>query len=103
MIIQSFTVGCDKWGYPLICGDICKYKINKKEYRGMIIYDEDSYAFAFEQLDNQFPIIMMDKIDYGTIEKLLNIRDINPEFSDCNKWIDLYNANLFSLEHIKTK
>jgi len=66
-------IGYDGKGNELEVYDICKFKINKKEYEGMIRYDEGEYAFIFEMLDNNFPAVLMNKVDFGSIEKIANV------------------------------
>lgn len=61
MIIPNLVIGTDRYGHKLHCGDICKFEIKLqrhkcedkvKKMKGMIVYDEDSYAYAFETLDD---------------------------------------------------
>lgn len=39
----------------------------------MVLYEEEDFAFAFEMLDNQFPCILMNKVDRDSIEKIVNV------------------------------
>jgi hypothetical protein len=73
-------VGLDKNGQKLDIGDICKFvliedpdHVDRFEREGMIDYDEDSFSFAFEMLDPQFPIVLMQYAKAGTIEKIVNV------------------------------
>ena len=81
MIIRNLIVGTDKYGHKIECGDICKFKIKlqrpKKEakieeLKGMVIYDEDSYAFAFETLDDYAPLLLMYCAELHSIEKIFS-------------------------------
>lgn len=54
-------------------GDICAFKIDKKQYEGMIMYDEDVFAFVFEMEDDKFPCVYMLKADLDSIEKICNV------------------------------
>lgn len=66
-------IGRDKDNKKLQIGDICNFKLDNKDYEGMIIYDEESFAFAFEMKDDSFPEILMSKIDYSSISKIINV------------------------------
>lgn len=94
MIIKNIAIGNDKYGHMLFCGDICKYKIKDAGYKGMIFYESSEYSFAFEQTDDSFPIVMMDVVDSGTIEKLVSVQHMNSEFPEYDEWIGIYNSNL---------
>lgn len=67
------NIGFDKNGNALQMGDICSFKLKKEKHEGMIVYDEESYAFAFEMKDNNFPMLLMCKADFGSIEKIINV------------------------------
>lgn len=104
MIIPNLVVGNDKYGHRLICGDICFFDVklqrpNKEEsietLKGMIVYDPDSYAYAFETLDDYAPIICMYCAEYGSIEKLFEANISNFEnIPNGNEWREIYNKNL---------
>ncbi len=94
MIIQNLIIGNDKFGEKLRCGDICEYEINKVKIRGLIVYDEDTYSFAFEQLDDNFPITLMSAVEHGTIEKSINMDRATKNYPDYDKWKKIYNSNL---------
>lgn len=104
MIIPNLIIGTDRYGHRLQCGDICKFKINLRRPRedekieelyGMIVYDESSYAYAFETLDDYAPILCMYCVEYGTIEKLFEANADNfNNIPDGNKWKEMYNNNL---------
>lgn len=104
MIIPNLVIGNDKYGYKLQCGDICRFKIKlqrpkreKKveELKGMIIYDPDSYAYAFETLDDYAPILCMYCTEYGSVEKLFEANENNfNNITDGDKWKEIYNSNL---------
>lgn len=84
MVIQNMVVGKDRFGKELRCGDICSFQLrmdndkkNKQELKnlkGIIIYDEDAYAFAFETLDDRIPEILMYVAEYGSIEYEVSIK-----------------------------
>ena len=106
MIIPNLIIGHDKHGHPLKCGDICSFivtlqddkdSINGTEYtlKGMIIYDEDSYAYAFETLFSKAPLLLMYTAEYRTIEKLFDSNETNFEFiPDGDKWREIYKNNI---------
>lgn len=60
-------VGKDKKGKELYCGDVCRFITNNQSINGMIVYDDDSYAFAFVTLSESTPVILMHCVDAGTI------------------------------------
>ena len=104
MIIPNLVVGKDVYGHDLKCGDICSFDIelerpkcgkNIEKMMGMIIYDEDSYAFAFETLDNYAPLLLMYCAELRSIEKLFSASldnfDNIPHGSD---WKEIYNNNV---------
>ena len=66
-------VGFDKKNDKLQIGDICTFTINKVKYEGMIMYDEDVFAYVFEMEDDKFPSVFMLKADLGSIEKIINV------------------------------
>ena len=104
MMMQNLVVGIDRYGHKLQCGDICKFKINLQrpkceeqieEMKGMIIYDEDTYSFAFETLDNYAPLLLMQCTELRSIEKLFeaNLDNFN-NIPDGDKWKEIYNNNV---------
>ena len=68
-------IGKDKDNKKLQVGDICNFKIDNKDYEGIIIYDEESYAFAFEMQSDCFPMVLMSKADFGSISKIINVSE----------------------------
>lgn len=101
MILNNIIIGLDKKGSKLMCGDICTYKYRRPtgetiSSRGIIIYDEDSYSFAFEQLDDNFPIILMYHVERDSINKVYNVMDIDADVPNADKWVEIYNSNLLS-------
>lgn len=108
MIIPNLIIGTDKHGNKLQCGDICKFEIKLQrtkrdeeieELRGMIVYDESSYAYAFETLDDYAPILCMYCAEYGTIEKLFEANAVNfDNIPDGDKWREIYNSNLMEIK-----
>ena len=53
--------------------------------KGIIIYDQDSYAFAFETLDDSAPILLMHVTEYGSIEYEVSIsKNYGFMERDCN-------------------
>lgn len=98
MIIQNLIIGNDKFGEKLRCGDICEYEINKMQRKGLIVYDEDTYSFAFEQIENEFPIALMSAVDFGTIEKSINMDRITRNYPNYDKWKEIYNNNLWIIK-----
>lgn len=104
MIIPNLVIGTDRYGHKLHCVDICKFEIKLqrhkcedkvKKMKGMIVYDEDSYAYAFETLDDFAPILCMYCAEYRTVEKLFeaNIDNFN-NIPDGDKWREIYNNNV---------
>lgn len=91
MVIQNLIVGIDKHGKELRCGDICNFQLRVtgrrkdviKNMKGVIVYDEDSYAFAFATLDESAPILLMHAVEYGSIEYEVSIQG-NAFIERCN-------------------
>lgn len=104
MIIRNISVGEDAYGHKLQCGDICIFKINLQrpkceekieEMKGMIIYDEDTYSFAFEALDNYASVLLMSCAEFKSIEKLFDSNSINfSNMPDGDRWKEIYNNNV---------
>ena len=104
MILRNIIVGNDKYGHILECGDICSFDVrlqrpNSPEsiesIRGMIIYDEDSFAFAFETLDDFAPILLMSCAELHSIERLFEANKTNFEFMpNGSEWKEIYRKNL---------
>jgi len=120
-------VGRDKHGKELRCGDICTFTIkvessgfNRKKdivplksMLGVIVYDQDSYAFAFETLDDNAPMLLMHVVEYGSIEYVVSIGSDCSFFERCgdggmrkatycddetaSKWHRIYRSNLQEL------
>lgn len=85
-LLQS--IGYDNEGKPLFVGDTCEFLLKlsrptneydrqgKRIYStdicrlsGTIVYDHDSYAYAFKTCDDYCPIILMYCAEYGSIKK----------------------------------
>jgi|GEM_PF-5770661 len=98
MIIQNLIIGTDAQGKELRCGDICSYKYTNIESQGMIVYDEETYSFAFEQLDNKFPMILMSLVELDSIKRLKNINQITNNYSNAKEWKEIYNNNLWVIK-----
>lgn len=104
MIIPNLIVGIDRYGHKLQNGDICKFKIilqrpkceeKVEEMKGMIVYDEDTYSFAFETLDNYAPILLMNCAELRSIEKLFEANENNfDNIPNGDKWREIYNNNV---------
>lgn len=75
-------VGYDKNNKKLDWGDICKFTIDKKQYEGMIDYDEDCFAYTFEMKDDKFPCVLMSKADINSIEKIIGVWSTCPGEDD---------------------
>ena len=71
--MRNNCVGRDKNGLELNLGDICKFTIKEKEYVGMIMYDEQEFSYVFDMLDDNFPCVLMNKVDMESISKIINI------------------------------
>jgi len=103
MIISNLIIGTDSCGHKLQCGDVCEFKIKERneeirELKGMIVYDEDSYAYAFETLDDYAPILCMN-CAYGAVKKLFEANEDNfNNIPDGDKWKEIYNNNLMVLK-----
>ena len=107
MIMNNVIVGTDKYGHKLQCGDICKFDIKLQHskceekietIKGMIVYDEDSYGFAFETLDEYAPLLLMYCAELRTIEKLFEANKNNfDNIPDGEKWREIYNNNVKEL------
>lgn len=76
------NIGIDRKGNELQIGDICTFKLKNEKYEGMIVYDEESYAFAFEMKNDSFPMLLMYKADFESIEKIINVMStkLNDEY-----------------------
>lgn len=104
VIINNLIIGTDSCGHKLQCGDICSFHIrNRKEeisdLKGMIVYDEDSYAFVFETLDDYAPILCMCCAEYGTVKKLFEANEDNfNNVPDGKRWKEIYNNNLITIK-----
>ncbi len=108
MIIPNLIIGKDRHGHKLHCGDICSFKIKLKrskqeeeieELKGMIVYDEDSFAYAFETLDDDAPLLCMYGVEYRTVEKLFEANADNfNNIPDGDKWKEIYNNNLMVIK-----
>ena len=108
MIIPNLIIGTDRYGHKLQCGDICSFEIKLQrpkreeeieELKGMIVYDEDSYAYAFETLDDYAPILCMYCAEYGSVKKLFEANADNfNNIPDGDKWKEIYNSNLKKME-----
>lgn len=68
-------IGADSKGQNLDIADICSFKIEiegeAKELEGMVVYDEESFAYAFEMQDDNFPIVLMNKTT--NIKRIINV------------------------------
>lgn len=104
MIIPNIIIGTDKYGNKLFCGDVCLFEIKLRrpkeeekieKLKGMIVYDEDSYAFSFETLDGFAPILCMYCAEYGSVEKLFEANATNfSNVPDGDLWKGIYNNNV---------
>jgi hypothetical protein len=97
IIMLAITVGTDRCGRKLFVGDICLFKAqlgeSMHELKGMIIYDEDTYSFAFTTLDNYLPIILMGCVELGSIEKLYEGNQSNfQNMPNGARWKKIYNS-----------
>ena len=111
MIIKNFVIGKDNTGKELQCGDICDFEVRLQRrnnlkndepeiMRGMIVYDEDSYAFAFETLDDFAPLLCMYTAEYGSIKKVYDVdKDNYYNIPNGAEWRDMYirNASVWPL------
>ena len=86
-------LGHDNKHQELSIGDICKFKIEDREYEGMVVYDEESFAYAFEMKDDKFPIVLMSIADLGSIEKIINVWSNQPNKDDYGFYRELVNEN----------
>ena len=75
-------VGYDKNGQKLNWGDICKFRIQDKEYEGMIDYSEDCFAYTFEMKDDKFPSVLMNVAERDSIEKIIYVWSTQPNKDD---------------------
>ena len=108
MIINNIIVGKDVYGHKLQCGDVCLFKVNLQrpkceekieEMKGMVIYDEDTYSFAFETLDDYAPLLLMKCAELRSIEKLFEANKDNfDNVPDGDKWKEIYNNNLMTIK-----
>lgn len=107
MIIPNLIIGTDMYGRKLQCGDICSFEIKLgrpnreeeiEELKGMIVYDPDSYAYAFETLDDFAPILCMYCTEYESVEKLFEANADNfNNIPNGDKWKEIYNSNLMEI------
>ena len=70
------VIGHDSRGYDLHLGDCCRFKINNDSYIGVITYCEEEFSYCFEMDEDNFPEILMRKVDFGSIKKFTDIDDI---------------------------
>lgn len=70
-------VGIDNNGNKLFLGDTCKFKFKGKEYEGTIVYDSESFSYAFEMVKGTFSLILMSKADCSSITKIAGNSAIN--------------------------
>lgn len=108
MIIPNLVVGKDKNGYDLKCGDLCNFKVNLhrpgyegviETMKGMIVYDEDSYAFAFETLDSFARILLIHRVEEDSIEKMFEASVDNfKTIPNGKSWKSIYNKNVCTLK-----
>ena len=109
MIIPNFVVGKDDARRILQCGDICEFKAEIErpkcykrieELKGMIVYDESSYSFAFITLDDYVPILLMKCAEYRTIRKLYSVTELDSfqtfPVKEKEAWKEIYNNHLFN-------
>ena len=47
------------------------YEEKEEKMEGVIVYDEDSFSYAFSIDDYYCPLLLMSVVEYGTIEKVL--------------------------------
>ena len=94
-------IGYDNKNQKLDCGDICKFTIDNKEYEGMIIYDEESFAYALEMKDDKFPIVLICKTDFNSIEKIISIWSTQNDKDRYEFYRELVNKNFNSRCSIK--
>ena len=71
-------IGYGKNGQKLVWGDICSFKIDGKEYEGMINYDEDVFSYVFEMKDDNFPCVKMSRVDLDSIVVIINVNSTRP-------------------------
>ena len=90
-------IGEDIYGHRLYPGDICSYTVTYPEnnitnkYKGMIIYDDYKYAFAFEQLEEDFPMVMMSEVNINTIKKIVEADGMDSSYPDYCEWMEIFN------------
>ena len=104
MVIPNLVVGTDRCGRKLQCGDICKFQIKLQrprceekveEMMGMIVYDADSYAYAFETLDDYAPILCMYCAEQGSVKKVWESSAENfKNIPNGDSWKDMYYRNV---------
>lgn len=96
----KICIGDDSFGHRLYPGDICVYTVTHpeskitNEYKGMIFYEDSEYAFAFEQLQDDFPIVMMNAVNIHTIKKIIEGNIIDENFPDYIKWKEIYDSHI---------
>lgn len=108
MFIPNLIIGTDRFGHKLQCGDICSFKVKLQrpnreveveELKGMIVYDQDSYAYAFETLDDFIQILCMHCAEYRSIKKLFEANADNfNNIPNGDKWKEIYNRNLMAIK-----
>jgi len=85
-------VGYGKKNVKLQIGDICIFTIDKVKYEGMIMYDEDVFAYVFEMKNDKFPSVYMLKTDLGSIEKIINVYSTKMD-DEYGFYREIYNKN----------
>ena len=95
-------VGTDRNGTKLFESDICSYTVTHldngvtHQYKGMIVYDPSEYAFMFEKTDNLFPLVFMNAVNIESIEKIMNVKEMDSSYPEYNLWCDIYKSNFGS-------
>lgn len=63
-------IGIDKNNNGLNIGDRCRFTIHGTTFVGIIDYEEDCFAYSFNIDDDNNTCILINCVDYNSIEKI---------------------------------
>lgn len=89
---MAVLVGHDINRQEIFVGDMCKFNIQLsdglKSMCGIVVYDEDSFAYAFETIDVNAPLLCMYAVEINSIEKLYT--PTYEKLKDNPMWLEIY-------------
>lgn len=99
MLLKNITIGKDKNGRNIHCGDICAFPatlndngiIETKTMLGMFVYDDATYTFAFATLDDTIPLLTYNIAKINRVEKMFDVNKYGfSGIPNADKWKALY-------------